>query len=112
MYSFWSVLLIFFVFLFFLKGVWNIYQKEKESAILDTESKQKLSALADEQSQLDSQIQRLNTNQGVEEELRQKFGVVKPGEELIVVEPEYSLTSTTTENSWYVNFLQKMKQIF
>ena len=72
LYSFWSVLALFIVFLFLIRGVWNIYQKEKESSNLDSDSKTKLEALNSQADQLNSNINKLSTDAGIDEELRQK----------------------------------------
>ncbi len=102
---------LFVVLLFLARGVWNIYQKEKESANLDSDSRAKLQSLSAQADQLTTNINKLSTDAGVDEELRQKYGVVKPGEEMIVVVPEDATTSTSTE-SVYSKILDKIKSFF
>ena len=111
LYSLWSVMALFVVLLFLARGVWNIYQKEKESANLDSDSRAKLQSLSAQADQLTTNINKLSTDAGVDEELRQKYGVVKPGEEMIVVVPEDATTSTSTE-SVYSKILDKIKSFF
>ena len=111
LYSFWSVLALFIVFLFLVRGVWNIYQKEKESANLDSDSRAKLESLNSQADQLNSNISKLSTDAGIDEELRQKYGVVKPGEEMIVVVPQDATTSTSTP-SGFSKFFDKIKSFF
>ncbi len=112
LYSFWSVLVLFVIFLFLANGVWNIYQKEKESSSLDLDSKAKLDALSSQADQLKSNINKLSTDTGIDEELRLKYGVVKPGEEMIVVVPDDSATTSTSTESVYSKFLEKIKSFF
>jgi len=112
LYSFWSVLALSIVFLFLVKGVWNIYQKESESSTLDSDSKAKLEALSSQADQLTTNINKLSTDAGIDEELRLKYGVVKPGEEMIVVVPDDSATTSSSTQSVYSKILEKIKSFF
>ena len=112
LYSFWSVFALFVILLFLANGVWNIYQKEKESSTLDSDSKAKLEALSSQAGQLTTNINKLSTDTGIDEELRLKYGVVKPGEEMIVVVPDDSATTSTSTGSVYSRFLEKIKSFF
>ena len=100
------------ILLFLANGVWNIYQKEKESSTLDSDSKAKLEALSSQAGQLTTNINKLSTDTGIDEELRLKYGVVKPGEEMIVVVPDDSATTSTSTGSVYSRFLEKIKSFF
>ncbi len=112
LYSSWSVLALFAISLFLAKDVWNIYQKEIESASLDSDSKAKLQSLSAQADQLNSNIKKLSTDAGIDEELRQKYGVVKPGEEMIVVVPDNSTTTSTSTESVYSSFFDKIRSFF
>ena len=112
LYSFWSVLTLSIILLFLANGVWNIYQKEKESSNLDLDSKAKLNSLTSQADQLKTNINKLSTDTGIDEELRLKYGVVKPGEEMIVVVPDDSATTSTSTQSVYSKFLEKIKSFF
>ncbi|MEI8338047.1 MAG: septum formation initiator family protein [bacterium] len=112
LYSFWSVATLFIVLVFLANGVWNIYQKENESSTLDSDSKTKLNSLSSQADQLTANINKLSTDAGIDEELRLKYGVVKPGEEMIVVVPDNSATTSTSTKSIYSKWLDKVKSFF
>ena len=57
---------------------------------------------------LSSEIERLKTKDGIEEEIRNKFNVVKPGEHLVVIVDDASTSKneTTKQNTgWWGSFL-------
>ena len=111
LYSIWSILALFVILLFLVRSVWNIYQKEKESANLDSDSRVKFNSLSAQADQLAANINKLSTDAGIDEELRLKYGVVKPGEEMIVVVPEDVTTPTSTQ-SVYLKIFDKIKSFF
>lgn len=53
----------------------------EEAEAVDNE----LQAIASKKNNLEAEIKRLNTDQGVEEELRKRFGVAKSGEEMLII---------------------------
>ena len=66
-------------------SVWRVYQKDKESAILRTEAQLQLQDLTGRQDQLETDIAKLKTDRGVEEQLRQQFALAAAGEHMIVI---------------------------
>lgn len=66
-------------------SVWNIARKERESAILRDEARAQLAALEGRKERLDESLKRLQTERGLEEELREQFSLAREGEELIVI---------------------------
>jgi cell division protein FtsB len=67
------------------QGVWRISQK---AAIARAERDEAVRALQDLQSrtsELQASLARFNGGTGIEEQVRQKFTVAKPGEEVVVV---------------------------
>lgn len=108
------VLIFLLIILFFvLKGTWGIFKKssfsEKQRIAVEAE----LIALQERKNSIEKKIQRLNTETGIEEEIRSKFDVAKEGERLIVIvdEEEKVLTDEkeggaidkffTTIGSWF-----------
>lgn len=80
-------------------GVWSVYNKDRESRILRSQSELELSHLQAQQARLSSDIARLETPRGQEETLRAQYAVGKQGEGMIViVEPEREapVEATTT----------------
>ncbi len=77
-------------------GVFNVYSKERETSIKADARRAELLDLLNRQASLAAELGRLETKRGVEEELRGKYNVAKPGEGLIVlVEPPGSATTTS-----------------
>ncbi len=94
-----------------VNATFNVYQKHRLSSMnLDIATKE-FDKLKDRHLTLASQIDRLHTEQGTEEEIRQKYRVVKEGEEIAVIVDEnkkkQATASTTPEGFW-----QKLKKIF
>lgn len=85
MYSKTAVVSLFIIFILIARGMFNIYEKEKDSRLeVERLTKQK----AEMQGRLDAvskNAELLKTNQGIEFEIRNRFDVVKHGEEVIVV---------------------------
>ena len=68
-----------------LFGVWGAFKKERESGALRATAERQLSDLSQRQSQLDSNIAKLETARGKEEVLRNQFALAGKGEGVIVI---------------------------
>jgi len=96
--------------LLFTHSTWVVYQKKRTSEELKNSSLQTVATLLARDTELKSRIDRLETEPGIEEEIRSKFTVAKNGENMVVVvEDAPTATSTTTPGS---NFLQKIWHFF
>lgn len=70
------------------RGVWGVYQKEKESNALRIEAQSQLSDLERREGELRMDIAELKTDRGIEEELRERYNLAREGEGVVVlVEP-------------------------
>jgi cell division protein FtsB len=85
LYSIWSLLALLVVIVLFGKGVVSAYEKEKST-------KEELNRLAAEKvdierryNNISKENETLNTNDGIESAIRQKFDVAKKGEGVIVI---------------------------
>lgn len=78
-----AILVLFIVIA--IRATWGVYGKEKESAANALEAQNQLIKLQDRQTVLTSSIDKLNTDEGVEEAIRSKYGVSKPDEKMIVI---------------------------
>ena len=93
------------VVVFFLaKGTWGVLQKELESKRNVAEVSQEFNQLSKRKELLQGQVQKLNTEEGIEESLRQKFQISKEGEKVLVV-VDRAPTSTQVQNT---NFFQRI----
>lgn len=68
------------------RSLWDIYLKSRVSGEKQAETEKKLNDLLARKAELEYDIGRLSTPLGVEQELRSKYNVVKPGEEAIVID--------------------------
>ncbi len=76
--------------------------KQREAIKLRDESRKELSSLEQKQVDLNQKIEGLSTDQGLEAEVRQRYRVVKPGEQLvIVVDNKDSAANQTTKASFW-----------
>lgn len=83
-----SCIWLFILFLIFgvlAHATWGVYQKEKIARENRDAVEAKLLALEEKKITLDEALERLGTERGIEEEIREKFRVVKEGEQLVIL---------------------------
>jgi cell division protein FtsB len=106
-YSKITFVVLILLVLFMSKQVYDIYKKET----LSRENLQSISgeynSLKSRQKMLTSEIDRLKTDEGIEEEIRDKFSVAKPGEQVVVIVDSSSTVEDSAKNS-NVGFWQKI----
>lgn len=98
-YSRITILVLFIVIIFLFKAVYDIFEKERISANDVAAVERDYKSLESRQNMLKSEIDKLNTKEGIEEEIRGKFSVAKPGETVVVIVDSTSSTSTSAVNS-------------
>jgi cell division protein FtsB len=92
-----------------LGGVWNVYQKERESAGLRMQAESERADLAERELRLKDDIAELKTDRGMEEALREQYALAEKGEHLIViVEPTAPapVEATSTFRTWFESIFQ------
>ncbi len=85
---------------------WNIYRKERESAVLNEDAQAQLADIKQQQAQLQSDYSTLQSSRGMEAALRDQYGLGKTGEGMIViVEPAKSIPMQATSSmmQWLQN---------
>ncbi len=85
MYSRITLFVLFIIVLLLAHAAYSIYGKEQLSAANYAEVKKEYDDLKSRQTVLQSQVDKLNTESGMEEEIRDKFSVAKPGETVVVL---------------------------
>ncbi len=110
LYSKWMVVLLAILIVFFAKATYGVHQKQVESRANSLQAIAELQKLQDREQLLTSELTRLSTQEGVEEEIRAKYGVSKPGEEMIIIVD--SLKPTTTPEVEKKSFWQSFKGFF
>jgi len=84
--------------MFLIHGVWGVYEQERTTRINKNQRILYLEELKVREDSLDKEINRLNTDRGIEEEIRQKFEVAKDGERMIIiVDPPLNNDASNTE---------------
>ncbi len=86
--QFYSKIIIIILFIFVLfagNTTWNLYQKYREAKFNRDIAQSELEKLQKREKNLLSELNKLNTERGIEGELRKKFGIVKDGEEVVVI---------------------------
>lgn len=101
-----GLLALFALVVFAASGVWGVYQKERESGERRAEAETERADLEKRQNQLSTDIERLRTDRGLEETLRQQYGLAERGEQLIVIVD--AAAATTGETSSSRNWFQKL----
>lgn len=96
MYNKVTLGLLFVVVVLLAHSTWGVWNKKSESERLKNISMARVLELRDRESDLKSKIQRLETDQGLEEEIRAKFSVAKENESMVLVVLEESTTTATT----------------
>ncbi len=90
-----------------IRSVWMVYQKQRESEGLERLAQGQVSELTARKGELEAEVARLQTSQGVDAEIRSKFNVAKPDENMVIVVDDSSSTTqaTTTQKSLWQKFL-------
>lgn len=85
MYSKTSVVVLLIIMFFMGKGVYGVYSKQQASQENFDRVEVSLEDLKDREKMLKIEIERLNTEKGIENEIRDKYNVVLPNEEIIMI---------------------------
>ncbi len=107
-YSKITLVILIILIIFMLKTVWGVYQKERLTKENLTKTNNNLSTLLVREKMLSSGIDKLKTDNGIEQEIREKYGLVKPGEEVIILVDRDEGTSSLPISS-RAGFWQKVK---
>lgn len=80
------VLVLFFVLLFFVgRAALNTYGKMTESSVRRSQAEAELAELEGRFDELSKKVEYLETEKGIEEEIRTKFNVAREGEKVFVI---------------------------
>lgn len=79
--------------------------KQREALRLRNEARAELAELEQVQQDLEKNIQNLSTEEGIEAEIRQRYRVVKPGEQLVILVDNGDQVQQDTK----ISFWQKIR---
>jgi len=103
----WPILIFLGILLiFFALGVFDFMGKMIETSGKKKNVEQKVLELQETKEKLSSDIESLKTERGLEENIREKFGLVKEGEDLIIVidSKENPELDDKTKLNWFTSF--------
>lgn len=110
MYSKWMFGVLGLLLCVMVWKTWGIFQKERMAHRVLEESRLEHAALAQQAEELSTDIDHLNTEEGLEEVVRDRYGVAKDGEQVIVlIEEESTEFSKEGEET---GFWAKVKAFF
>ncbi len=93
-----------------IHSTWSVYQKKSVSEEMKNVALKHAEELRLRNRELKSNIDRLQTPTGIEQEIRSKFTVAKTGENMVVVVPDDNSGASTTNA--YTSFWQKIWHFF
>ncbi len=85
LYSRTVIFLLFVVFVFLLHATYKVYQKQRLSQHNLDQVAQEYNKLEQREQRIKSSVDYLQTDKGVEAEIRSKFRAVKPGEQVAII---------------------------
>lgn len=109
-YSKATILVLFFVSIVLIIGLFSIVPKERETRKNKDLVLNALGSMRDQSTSLASEIESLKTEDGIEEKIREKYRVVKEGEGLIVIVDEKNDNEDipASESTGFLNFLKNI----
>ncbi|MEI6057369.1 MAG: septum formation initiator family protein [bacterium] len=99
LYSPISLIALAVVAVVLVRGAWNVYEKESASRNYLDQARTELTKVTATQQDLAASVAALQTQQGVEADIRHKFRVVKPGEQIAVIVDNSASDSTPVATS-------------
>jgi cell division protein FtsB len=96
LYSPLMLIVLGIILLLIMHATWGIYQKARLSERKLNLAEREQATLEAKKESIEYKIDRLNTETGIEEEIRSKFDVVRDGEQIVVIVNPKD-TATTTE---------------
>ncbi len=106
MYSFPSLIVFTIVAFFLVRGAFKVMDKEWESSRRVDNLEGKAVALTLREQELKDSIDRLKTEEGLKEEIKERFNVTQEGEYVAVIVDKKEVSSSTDSStlSWYKRF--------
>ncbi len=99
-----TVVVLLILVIIIARGTWNMYQKSQFAQGSRNKAEKQLLILQKRKESLEVELARLNTQRGIESELRQKFDVGRKGEHLIVLvdAPEKNQSATIKKRNIFI----------
>lgn len=107
----WICILLFFCFIFILSTI-NIYKKYLHAKRIKNEYHKELVQSQEKVGQLEKTIDNLSTDRGKETEIRDRYRVVKEGEQMILIVDNAPLTDASVGDTEPKNILDRILLFF
>ena len=102
LYSWPSLILLLVIAGFLVKGAFGIVRIERQNALRVKDLEGKAETLKREKEGLESEIESLKTEQGIIEEIKEKFSATREGEYMaIIVDSRTRATTSLDTKPWY-----------
>lgn len=119
-FSSYVFIFLLLVILFFVgRGVWNVFAKYQAAEANNSETEERFETLQERKEALAREVERLDTEAGLETEIRERFNVAKHNEGVIyIVDSNDSQNSNSiqseerTEEDEEKSVLQKIRSFF
>jgi uncharacterized protein YlxW (UPF0749 family) len=98
-YSRFSFIFLILVLAFMVYSAAKVYLRSRRASQANNLISQEIKSLEDKKNELQTSVERLQTQAGAEEEIRSKFPVQKPGEEAVVIVDQTNQNSPATSTS-------------
>ena len=110
----WAFFILLLITLLLVKGAWGVYIKMRESDEFLRKSEKSLQNAHSRKVELSASIEHLKTSEGVEREIRGKFNVAKPGEEIIMIVDQKDLGKEEEQGRipWYTRLGRFFSNLF
>ena len=112
LYSKASIIVLAILFVWFTKGVWGMYGRMQVSAEARDNAGRELYNLTGRKENVSKEIQRLKTKEGMETEIRSKFNVAMPGEEVLILIKGEEVPQQVEEEGFFESVFNKTKAFF
>lgn len=89
-------------------GAWQVYQKARIARDERDRAARSLQGLQARNAELTASLARVQSNEGIEEDVRQKFAVARPGEDVVIVVDDSAKKSENSEASTTVGFWARL----
>lgn len=99
LYSKVTLVILLIIIAVLLNAVYGVYKKQALSRDNLAKTELDFTKLQAREKTLSSEIGKLKTDSGTEEEIREKYGLIKPGEEVIMMVDKNDSTSSPDEIS-------------
>jgi cell division protein FtsB len=84
---------------FSVRSAWGMYEKFTEAAAADEQAQNNLAQLQQQYTQVNTDVQEVSTPEGLDGQVRERWGLAKPGEGEIDIVEEPAASATTTPPS-------------